>query len=165
MLMQMAIMIGVLGAVTEIGLVHKIKIIDRLYTKGGLGLDGYIWNYLGSLLLSIIQGKAFGAGGLVIAMASVVGGGVSQGYFELEKYIQKHYKDATVLDYLKRMKEENAEALALGMKKTIETGKELIAFIKAIINFVLWLPRKIKQFRLFYQSKKTAIRTSLNFSS
>lgn len=108
MLMQMAMILAIIGTLTEILLVHKVKFIDRLYHDGSHILwvqrwhvEGMVWNTIGSFALSFAQGKMFGATGLVIAMSGALSTGFSQVYFALENYIKAKHGFPTLLAYCK----------------------------------------------------------------
>lgn len=108
MLMQMAWILAIIGTITEVLLVHKIKYVDKAYTKGtnllwvpSWHVDGVVWNTVGSFGLSYVQGIMFGATGLVIAVGGALGTGLSMIYFEIEKWVQNTYGFDTIFAFLK----------------------------------------------------------------
>jgi hypothetical protein len=144
MLMQMAWILAIIGTITEVMLVHKVKYVDKAYTKGTNLLwvkkwhvDGVVWNTVGSFGLSYVQGIMFGATGLVIAVGGALGTGLSMLYFELEKWIQSTYGHKTVLLYIKAQLPKIKEATA----KTWQLAKDVwkvIHFCLKVITFPVW---------------------------
>lgn len=154
MLFQMAIILAIVGTVTEVMLVHKIKYVDKLYTQGSnllwvkrWHIDGVVWNTIGSFGLSWIQGVMFGATGLVIALSGALGTGMSMLYFELEKWISKTYGHESVLLFIKT-KWGELQAHVPQIKKSAadywQLAKDVwkvIRFCLKVITFPLWGPR------------------------
>lgn len=152
MLMQMAMVLAIIGTLTEILLVHKIKFIDHLYHDGSnlfwikkWHVEGMVWNTIGSFALSFAQGKMFGATGLVIAMSGALSTGFSQIYFAAEKYIQDNYDQDTILEWIKastpNIKEQAANLWQL--------GKDLwhvIYIVLRVITFPFWMIREATRF-------------------
>lgn len=72
---------------TEIKIVSKSPLIDRLYTKGFWRIDGIWFNTVGSFGLSALLGLLFAADGLVVFFAGALSTGLSQAYFSAKSYL------------------------------------------------------------------------------
>ena len=147
MLLQMALILGIVGVITEVMLVHGVGWIKRLYTHGGLGIKGVVWNTIGSFLISYGQGIMFGATGLVIAMSGAISTGISQLYFTCEEAIEKAYGDETILKFLKRFVAENKVEIQSKISDGVQMLRDawkICVFILRVITFPFRAYRSIK---------------------
>jgi hypothetical protein len=159
----MALILALVGMATEIAIVHKIKYVDKLYTKGSnlfwvskWHVDGVVWNSIGSFLLSYVQGAMFGATGLVIALSGALSTGLSQGYFIIEKWVQNTYGFDTIYDCLKaqvdvlkaRMPQIKKQATDLWV--LTKDVWRLMKFLLKVATFPFWGYRAAKT---WYQTK------------
>lgn len=165
MLFQMALVLAIVGTLTEVLIVHKIKYVDKLYTKGShlfwvksWHVDGVIWNSVGSFALSYAQGKMFGATGLVIALSGALSTGISMGYFELEKWIQKTYNVPTILAFFKIYQVQIKKTMADALQLALDVWRAFVWFLK-VITFPIRVIRggkaKWNNFKLQYLSLPT----------
>lgn len=148
MLLQMAMILALIGTMTEVLLVHKVRYVDKLYTKGSnlfwisrWHVDGMVWNTVGSFALSAAQGKMFGATGLVIAMSGAISTGISQAYFSIETYVQKTYGHNTILEFLKAQAPEIKSQVA-NLWQLAKDVWRVVYFVLKVITFPIWGTRK-----------------------
>ncbi len=139
MLLQMALILAIIGTITEVLIVHNIKYVDKLYTVGSRlfwvkrwHVQGVIWNTIGSFALSYVQGIMFGATGLVIALSGALSTGISMLYFELEKWIQKTYNVPTILAYLRVYQDQIKKTMADGLQLALDVWRAFVWFLKLI---------------------------------
>lgn len=144
MLFQMALVLAVIGTITEILIVHNIKYVDKLYTQGShlfwiksWHVKGMIWNTIGSFVLSWAQGKMFGAEGLVIACGGAFSTAMSQVYFLAEKYVQDTYGHETIYKFISAQGDEIKKTVADGLQLARDVWK-VVKFCLKVITFPVW---------------------------
>jgi hypothetical protein len=152
MLLQMALILAVMGTVTEVLLVHKIKYVDKLYHEGSnlfwyhkWHVEGMVWNTIGSFVLSYAQGKMFGATGLVIAMSGAISTGLSQIYFAAEAWVQKEYGYETIHKWIKASA-PNVKSELANLWQLAKDVWHVIYIVLKVITFPFWMFRAGKQY-------------------
>lgn len=148
MLLTMALILAVAGTVSEVVLVHNIKWLDKLYLNGGLGVSGDVWNFIGSLFLSVAMGACFAADGVTVFLGGALGGLFSAVYFKAERGLEAAGWDRP------RIKTEWEKNKALAIRYTILMFRVLKFCIKTItapIRAADWTRKQINKIKVAAQ--------------
>lgn len=137
MLLTAAILIAISSTMMEITLVHKMGWLDKLYTHGALGLDGAIWNVIGSILLSVMLGSVFAADGVTVLLGSALSGFMSDIYFRIERILRAN--GITIPRVRSELEQYKDQAIYWGSM----LWKVLVISVK-VITFPFWGPARIK---------------------
>jgi hypothetical protein len=157
MLWMMGWALAIFGTIGEVGLVTASPRLKALYLHGtprvGIPftdktliprINGRVWNFVVSLLLSWIISKMFGAGGMTMAFGGMVGGVLSDVTFSILRSLEdKGWPLERIASEYKAKREYYAERAVYVFTVTYKCIRYAWLIVTAPVRASMWLKNTV----------------------